>query len=550
MSETSQFFADKAMFVTGATGFLGKVLIERILWHLPRIRRIFLLMRPHSARNTDVAAAIRAERAIFSSPIFNRLRSRYGQKFEALVREKVKIVAGDLSVSGLGLSPGCLKEIGSEMDFVINVAASVTFDAPLDQSVRLNTLGPLYLLNFAKQFSHPTFLHVSTAYVTGQRSGWVREEILQPDVSPLDLMGSSHNERCCTDFEIERALRLAESVESDSRTPAAAEEFRHAARLQFNPDRGLDDGALDAAAERKRQRWVREVLSTDGRSRARHFGWFDTYTFTKAMGEQLLARCNGGVPVIVVRPTIIESSLAQPEPGWLEGYRTSTPILLGYGKGEIPDFPGDRDSIIDFIPVDFVANALLASLTTAARSNQPRVFQIASSSENPLRWGELVEYCRQYFQHLPLQTGSHPIIPKPWKYRSQKEFDTWIRWRQSFLRLGLTLCHQMRFWPVTQRLGLQLARQQTHFKRLQSYGRTYGDYVRLSCRFASDNTRLLAQSLPTEDQQHFFFDPKAIAWQKYIQEVHLPAIRRHCVKQMGHHFCARGEPRRQSLLWD
>jgi len=550
MSETSQFFADKTMFVTGATGFLGKVLIERILWHLPRIRRIFLLTRPHSARNTEVAAAIRAERAIFGSPIFNRLRSRYGERFEALVREKVKIVAGDLSVSGLGLSPGCLKEIGSEMDFVINVAASVAFDAPLDQSVRLNTLGPLHLLNFAKQFSHPTFLHVSTAYVTGQRSEWVREEILQPDVSPLDLMGSSHNERFGTDFEIERALRLAESVESESRTRAATREFRHAARRQFNPDRMLDDGALDAAAEKNRQRWVRDVLSRDGRSRARQFGWFDSYTFTKAMGEQLLAKCSGGIPVIIVRPTIIESSLDQPEPGWLEGYRTSTPILLGYGKGEIPDFPGHRDSIIDFVPVDFVANALLATLTTAARSNRPRVFQIASSSENPLGWSELIEYCREYFQHLPLQTGSHPIIPKPWKHRSREEFDTWIRWRQSLLHIGLSLCHPVRFWPVAERLGLQLARQQTHFKRLQSYSRTYGDYVRLFCRFANDNTRLLAQSLPKEDQQQFFFDPKAIAWRKYIQEVHLPAIRRHCVKSMGHHFCAIGEPRQLSLLLD
>jgi len=363
-------------------------------------------------------------------------------------------------------------------------------------------------------------------------------------------MGSSQNERFCTDFEIERALRLAESVEGDSRTPGARREFRQAARLHFNPDRMRDDGSLDAAAERNRQSWVRDALSRDGRSRARQFGWFDTYTFTKAMGEQLLVKCSGGIPVIIVRPTIIESSLAQPEPGWLEGYRTSTPILVGYGKGEIPDFPSHRDSIIDFVPVDFVANALLASLTTAARSNQPRVFQIATSSENPLRFGELIEYCREHFQHLPLQTGSHPIIPQPWKHRSREEFDTWIRWRQSLLLIGLSLCHQARFWPVAQRFGLQLARQQTHFKRLQSYSRTYGDYVRLFCRFASDNTRLLAQSLPTQDRQHFFFDPKAIEWRKYIQEVHLPAIRRHCVKRMGHHFCAIGEPRRLSLLLD
>src|SRR5215472_1259485 len=233
MGETSHFFTDKTIFITGGTGFLGKVLLERILWQLPLIRRIFLLTRPHSSENVQVAAAIRAERAIFNSPISSRLRARYGERFEALVCEKVKIVAGDLSCPDLALVPGHLQELGSEVDVIINVAASVSFHERLDRAVNLNTLGPLYLLNFAKRFTNPTLLHVSTAYVSGRRTGFVSEQVLEPDISPFDLMGISHGEPFRTECEVEKALRFAQSIESDSRASAARNEFRNAALTQL-----------------------------------------------------------------------------------------------------------------------------------------------------------------------------------------------------------------------------------------------------------------------------------------------------------------------------
>src|SRR5215469_16389351 len=111
---------------------------------------------------------------------------------------------------------------------------------------------------------------------------------------------------------------------------------------------------LDEVAERNRQRWVRDALSQEGLSRARRFGWVDTYTFTKALGEQLLVKSSDGVPIIILRPSAVESSLYQPEPGWIEGYKTTTPVTYGYGKGDLPDFPSRGEGVVDIIPVDFV----------------------------------------------------------------------------------------------------------------------------------------------------------------------------------------------------
>jgi len=541
MDGTSHFFADKTLFMTGGTGFLGKVLLERILWQLPQIRRIFLLTRPNSAGDAEAAAALRAEGAIFGSSIFDRLRARYGERLEALVREKVKIVAGDVSYPDLALAPGSLQELGREVDVIINAAASVSFDERFDRAVEVNTLGPLHLLNFAKRFTNPTLVHVSTTYVSGRRIGSVAEQILQPDVCPFDLMGVSRSEPFRTECEIEKALQLAESIQRESRSPAALRQFRHAALVQRRAGRIPDDDTLDLAVERKRRHWVHDVLSREGLCRARHFGWIDTYTFTKAMGEQLLAKCSDGAPIIILRPSIIESSLYQPEPGWIEGYRTTTPIMLGYGKGEIPDFPGERDSVIDFIPVDFVVSALLASLANAGEGENLKVFHVAGSSENPLRLGDLIGYCREYFRQWPVWADARPVVPQPWKFRSQDEFDAWVSRRQKMLRIALALGDHLDFCPGAARFCRKFRLSQAHLKQLESYARLYGDYVRLLCHFKTDNTRHLFESLQNQDQQNFFFDPMAIDWQRYIREIHLPAVRRHVIRRVGRQLCAQTE---------
>lgn len=55
--------------------------------------------------------------------------------------------------------------------------------------------------------------------------------------------------------------------------------------------------------------------------RARKYGWQDTYVFTKAMGEMLLGCMRGDVPVVILRPSVIESTYQDPFSGWIEGNR-------------------------------------------------------------------------------------------------------------------------------------------------------------------------------------------------------------------------------------
>ena len=55
--------------------------------------------------------------------------------------------------------------------------------------------------------------------------------------------------------------------------------------------------------------------------RAQLFGWQDTYVFSKALGEMLLNAQREDIPMVVLRPSVVESTLAEPFPGWMEGIR-------------------------------------------------------------------------------------------------------------------------------------------------------------------------------------------------------------------------------------
>ena len=126
----------KRFFITGATGFLGTALVERILRCIPEAE-ITVLVRP--GRRADAAA--RLAREVIRNDCFDRLRAELGDDFAAEVARRVKAVPGDVGQDGLGLDDAGRAALAAS-DVVIHSAATVSFDAPLTQAVEINLLGP------------------------------------------------------------------------------------------------------------------------------------------------------------------------------------------------------------------------------------------------------------------------------------------------------------------------------------------------------------------------------------------------------------------------
>src|SRR5580692_10991952 len=294
----------KRFFITGATGFLGTALVERIVRCVPDAD-VTVLVRP--GRRTDAAA--RLAREVIKNDCFDRLRSELGDDFEAEVTRRVHAVPGDVSRDGLGLDDEGRAALAAA-DVVIHSAATVSFDAPLTQAVEFNLLGPARVAAaVAASGSGAHLISVSTAYVASTHQGEAKEELLSENRFTLEVDWQD---------EVNAARRLRDDLQAASRRTERLAGFHKEARSEIG---GAGDHLLAARAEKIREEWVRTELVDAGTARAHSLGWPDAYPFTKAMGERVLVQqWAATVPITFVRPSIIESALTEPRPGWIRGF--------------------------------------------------------------------------------------------------------------------------------------------------------------------------------------------------------------------------------------
>ncbi|XP_060808997.1 putative fatty acyl-CoA reductase CG5065 [Amyelois transitella] len=151
-------FADKTVLVTGGTGFMGKVLVEKLLRKCPNLHEIILLVRPKKGKTPRQ----RLEE-IFNGPLFEKVRDLRGG-VDALLA-KVSIASGDVMEKGLGLSQEDRGRIADSVEIIIHAAATIRFDEELKKAVLMNVRGVKLMLELAKQCKKlQLFVHISTAY--------------------------------------------------------------------------------------------------------------------------------------------------------------------------------------------------------------------------------------------------------------------------------------------------------------------------------------------------------------------------------------------------
>ena len=492
------------------------------------MKRIYALVRPRTRPDGSVQGALeRLRREIFETAIFSRLRQVHGERFWAVIEEKVVPVPGDLTEADLGIPSALAEAIRAEVDVVIHGAASVFFDERIDHAVEMNTLGPERLVELTRTFRKPAvFTFVSTAYVSGARTGPVPELPPDPSKSAAELAGRPGAPSLSVEHELGEIQAFTREVQAAAAARGA--EFREEAeRLRA----AGEPGEPEAVARELEQRWLEKRLVDEGMRRARRLGWHEVYTFTKAMGEALVVTHRGDLPVALVRPSIIESSLAEPEPGWINGLKVADPLIAGYAKGRIPDFPGRRDSVLDLIPVDFVANAILAATERTARERGMVVYHVATGSRNPIRVGQCFDLMQTYYRRHPMRdkTGE-PIRARDWSFPAA----WWFRARYQYgvrlpLRVAPRSCGRRRSCgrPASPRSSSTAPSRST---RLLYYTDIYSPYTSLACSFESTNTKRLFDGLSPDDRKTFNFDIEAIDWPSYIQDVHLSGLDRHVLR--------------------
>ncbi len=516
-------------FITGATGFLGTALVERILRSIPEAT-VVVMVRP----GRRASATQRATREILKNDCFDRLRAEHGDDFDTAVAARLLAVAGDIGQDGLGLDDEGRRLLRTSQ-VVIHSAASVSFDSPLDQAVEINLLGPSRMAaataaarRAARQAGEgdgPAHLiAVSTAYVAGTHQGEAAEELLSENRFTIDLDWPA---------EVASARRLRDDLQAESRRPAQLAKFSKQARSELG---GAGDHLLGARAERIRDDWVKRQLVDAGTARAQALGWPDAYPFTKALGERALVESHGpgvadaddAVPLTIVRPSIIESALAEPRPGWIRGFRMAEPIIVSYARGLLKEFPGVPEGVIDVIPVDLVVAAILAVAAHGPDPAGTTVYQVASGVANPFRYGHLVELTQDYFTRNPLYDDrGQPISVPQWSFPGRGRVQRQLQRATSAMDAVEKVLTALPLRGKQATFSASLEDRHAVAKRALGYVELYGAYSETEARYRVDRLLELWSSLTDDDRATFCFDPGVIDWDHYVHEVHLPSVIEH-----------------------
>ncbi|MGN6273929.1 MAG: HAD-IB family hydrolase [Protaetiibacter sp.] len=484
------------VFLTGGTGFVGQAVLERLLGSHPDTT-ISLLVRTKGAASGEDRL-----RTLLRKPVFRAWREAVGEAgVDDAVARRIRIVEG-----GLGSVPA----LPGDIDVVIHSASTVSFDPPIDQAFDTNVGGAIGLYEALRASgSTPHVVHVSTCYVGGLRKG----------VVPEARLGHSIDWRA----EYAAARSARERVELASRQPAQLRAFMDRARAEHGKE---GPQSVARASEEARVAWLTAALVDAGRTRAESLGWTDVYTLTKAFAERAAEElwADAGGSLSVVRPAIIESAVSHPFPGWIDGFKVADPLILAYGRGLLPEFPGLPDSVLDLIPVDYVVNAILAAAANPPTGG-PEYFHIASGASNPLPFHRMFENVNAYFTANPMPTpgDGHVRVPT-WRFPGGSKVERALRRRRTQLDRRERWLTRL---PSTTRTRAQLAElgtKKSDLETLENFSELYRAYVQTEIIFDDSNARALHAALPAKARRENGFDVTGIDWEHYLQEVHFPAI--------------------------
>ena len=505
--------AGRHVMLIGVTGFIGKVWLANTLMDLPKIGRIYLLIR----RQKSNPAQRRFEKIVEESPVFDPLFEKYGVELGAYLRDKVEVVEGDVTQTLLGLNAEVAQHLKRDLDLIVNSSGLTDFNPDLRDALATNTDAAMNILEFVRGTDHAGLLHLSTCYVAGERDGRVTERII-PNYTPHRV----------PNFDAEQELRslheLITKAEAQAEGAEVTADLRSQSLLKEHAAKELQGAALENQIRKNRIRWLKTYLMDAGTQRAKELGWPNTYTLTKSLAESLILKHGAGLPIAVVRPAIVETSVAKPFLGWNEGINTSASLsyLLGTYFRQLPTNESKR---LDIIPVDEVCAGMTLIAAAIVERRHDQLYQLATSVTNPCDMGRSIEL-------TSLGHRKH--------YRAQEGLESWLRLRFDAIPVSKTRYQRMsapaqkaivksiqRIMAPLPLKKTPLVKAERNLERLEKLIELFEPFILFNEHdFAADNIEKLSHALVEEERGEFGYNARCLDWWDYWINVHIPALRR------------------------
>ena len=526
--------AEKNILLTGTTGFVGKVVLCLLLDSFSEIGKIFALIRP----GIQARSAERFASKVLSSPALKPLRDRHGADFERFVMSKVQPIDGNVIRPDCGLDPETIAALVREGVYVIiNSAGLVDFDPPVDQALSINAFGVSHMVGLAKRLDAP-LVHVSTCYVNGSRAGQVMEA-----EDPFGYVPAAKSLKVNSfdpAAEIQRLSEMAAAVRQEAVDPRQLAQFQAAAHTALQRD-GRDPSdarALKTGSTRAKKEWVAARLREIGMERAGFWGWQNTYTFTKSLGEQLISAAvrDEGLRATIVRPAVVESATSFPFPGWNEGFTTTAPLILVARRG-VMSFPHAEDLVLDVIPVDMVCSTIIAATVAVLCDEHKLIYQAASGAVNPLTVAKAIEFVgfgvRAHAREKDRGGALGWLLQRhQWQAVSEQRYRRLGAPKQRKLAakvrdMAMDIGPERFGWlrRVATRVDKVAEDVESKTSKLEELLELFMPFVAGAKHiFRSDHVRELHDRLKDGESQNLVFSPEQIVWRDYFTKVHLQGL--------------------------
>lgn len=463
-SLVGRMFNGRSVFVTGASGFIGRVLVAKLLGSYPGIRRIYILMRPKK----NMSPQERLNKQLFQLPIFEQIKLLpNGNQLLA----KIHVIDGDLNEPWLGMSSDHLDLLTTDqtLSFVFHSAATVKFDEPLKVAIRLNLIATRTIIELCRRIPNLiSFCHVSTAYVNSDlQDGQLIEERLYPMSSqPEDLMQ-------LVDLMDQETMQLLKK-----------------SLVGKHPN---------------------------------------TYTYTKALAEHMIAAETGDLPVAIVRPSIVVAAWREPLPGWIDNFNGPTGLVLAIGKGILRSLHVKTECKAELIPVDITVNTIIASAYYAAKQNnklsfisqsttlsdipdtlvtedskvkqKPFVVHCNSGELNPITWAQIEQQVFPIIRNNP----SRQVLRYPFgTFKNNRYYD--LAWRPFSHIIPAIILDLLLWLSGHKRFVLSV------YAKLHATTRALEHFTTHDYNYKSENIHLIRRELCDEDRKILKTDIENMQW--------------------------------------
>ncbi|CAH0712960.1 unnamed protein product, partial [Brenthis ino] len=467
-SQIQKMFSGSTIFLTGGTGFLGKLLIEKLLRSCPKIKKLYVLIR--QKKNKDTKKRLQEQ---FDDVLYDKLRNKMPDFLQ-----KIDILEGDMGQVNMGMSDADRSKLTNEVDFIFHGAATVRFDETLKTAVEINVRGTREMLQLAHECSKlRAFVHISTAY-------WyifcIKACIFVSNCHLNEIDEKFYGINLSGDMLID----LVENIDE-------------------NILKNITPGLLDNLP--------------------------NTYTYSKLAAEDIIQKHSQGLPVAIFRPSIVISTACEPLPGWIDNMYGPTGVIAGVGVGLIHVLNYNLQVKTDLVPGDYVVNGVIAAAWKTAKdypandehsdlANSPLIYNYVSSEQNPLIMGTFINYAVAYGAQVPTMQAIWMNI-------------FWITSSKFLFNLYFLLLHSIPAL-IVDTIAILIGKKpllRPAYKKIRKYLEVISYFTLREWKFHNKNTVSLLKELDDADKHTFNFDIESLKWEEYCKD-YLLGMRLYLVK--------------------